>query len=299
VSILIDASTRILVQGITGGQARFDTQWSLEYGARIVAGVTPGKAGETVHGVPVYGAVTDALSAHAADLSVIYVPPAFVKAAATEAIAAGVKLLVITAEHVPVHDALYVFAAAREAGARVVGCNTNGMISPGRTKVGGVGGMKPDEIFAPGSIGVCSRSGGMTAEIALTLKTAGLGISTSIGMGGDAITGTTMAEFVELFERDPDTHGMVIFGEPGTANEAEVAALIRTGRVAKPVVALLAGAFQERYPCGQTFGHAAAMIASAQDTVTAKKRELAEAGASIAASLDEVPALLRARLARR
>lgn len=297
-SILIDRSTRILVQGITGGQARFDTQWSLQYGARILAGVTPGKAGEVVHGVPVYDSVSMAIASHAVDVSVIYVPARFVRAAALEAIEAGVKLLVITAEYVPIHDALYIFAAARASGARIIGCNTNGIISPGESKLGGVGGMKPDEIFSSGSIGVCSRSGGMTAEIALTLGAGGLGISTSLGMGGDAVTGTSMAELVELFERDDETEGIVIFGEPGTPNESEVGELLRTGRVKKPLVALLAGAFQERYPSGQSFGHAAAMISSDKDTVSAKKRELASAGALVASSLDEIPALLKSRLAQ-
>lgn len=295
-SVLIDRSTRILVQGITGGQARFDTQWSLEYGARIVAGVTPGKAGEAVHGVPVYDSVRAALASHGVDVSAIYVPSRFVRAAALEAIEAGVKLLVITAEYVPVHDALYIFAAAHRSGARIVGCNTNGIISPGKSKVGGVGGTKPDEIFAPGSIGVCSRSGGMTAEIALTLRASGLGISTSVGMGGDAITGTSMAELVQLFEQDEETEGIVIFGEPGTSNESEVAEILRTQRVKKPLVALLAGAFQERYPEGQSFGHAAAMISSEKDRVSEKKRELTSAGALVASSLDEIPALLKSRL---
>lgn len=298
-SILVDGSTRILVQGITGGQARFDTQWSLEYGAHIVAGVTPGKAGESVHGVPVYDSVQAAIAPHPVDLSVIYVPARFVKAAALEALEAGITSLVITAEYVPIHDALYVFAAARGAGARIVGCNTNGIISPGKSKVGGVGGTRPNEIFAPGSIGVCSRSGGMTAEIALTLREGGLGISTSLGMGGDAVTGTSMAEFVQLFEQDDETEGIVIFGEPGTANEREVAELIATGHVRKPLVALLAGAFQERYAKGRSFGHAAAMIGSDEDAVSAKKHELARAGALVASSLDEIPALLKSRLTLR
>ncbi len=295
-SILIDSTTRVIVQGITGGQARFDTQWSLAYGTRIVAGVTPGKGGEMVHGVPVFDSVKTALEAHPADMSVIYVPPQFVKHAVLEAIESALQLLVVTAEYVPVHDALYAFSAAREAGVKIVGCNTNGIISPGKCKVGGVGGIKPDEIFIPGSIGVCSRSGGMTAEIALTLRSAGFGISTSVGMGGDAITGLSMAEIVMLFEEDAETEAVVIFGEPGTCNEQEVAELLKEGRVTKPLIALLAGEFQERYPKGQSFGHAAAMISSDEDSVTIKRRALSQAGGLVADSLDEIPTLLRGAL---
>ena len=295
-SILIDSATRVIVQGITGGQARFDTQWSLAYGTRVVAGVTPGKGGEMVHGVPVFDSVKTALESHPADMSVIYVPPQSVKQAVLEAIKSALKLLVVTAEYVPVHDALYAFSAALEAGVKIVGCNTNGIISPGKCKVGGVGGIKPDEIFIPGSIGICSRSGGMTAEIALTLRSAGFGISTSVGMGGDAITGLSMAEIVTLFDEDPETEAVVIFGEPGTRNEQEVAELLKEGRVTKPLIALLAGGFQERYPKGQSFGHAAAMISSDEDTVTAKSQALSRVGALVADSLDDVPALLRIAL---
>ena len=284
------------MQGITGGQGRFDTEWMLKYGTRIVAGVTPGKAGEKVCGVPVFDSVKATLDVYAADMSLLYVPPQHLKHAAMEAIEAGIKLIVGTTEYVPLHDALYVFAAAREAGACVIGFNTNGVISPGKCKAGGVGGMKPEEIFVPGSIGVSSRSGGMTAEIAMTLAAAGLGVSTSVGMGGDAVTGTSMAEIVELFEQDPQTEAIVIFGEPGTRNEPDVAKLFASGSVSKPIVALLAGQFQERYPRWQSFGHAAAMISSEEDSVTSKKRRLIESGITVADSLDEIPLLLKRKL---
>lgn len=295
-SILIDGTTRVVVQGITGGQARFDTEWCIRYGTRIVSGVTPGRGGETVHGVPVYDTMRRALAEHPADTSVLYVPAAMVKAAVMEAIDAGIRLALVTAEYVPLHDVVQIVAAARRAGVRLVGCNTNGVISPGRSKLGGVGGMDPDEIYAPGRIGVCSRSGGMTAEISLALKGAGYGVSTSVAMGGDLVTGMSMAEYVTLFENDPDTDAVVIFGEPGTRNEQEVADLLRAGKVRKPLVALIAGAFQERYPKGMSFGHAAAMINSSDESASAKRRSLEEAGAHVATALEDVPALLRRAL---
>jgi len=293
VTILLDRTTRVIVQGITGGQARFDTEWCLRYGTRIVAGVTPGRGGESVHGVPVYDSVRRAVRAQPADASVVYVPAPAVRPAVLEAIDAGLRLVVVTAEYVPLHDAVTIAAAAREAGVRLVGCNTNGLISPGHAKLGGVGGMNPAEIYAPGRIGVCSRSGGMAAEIALALTAGGYGISTSVGMGGDLVTGTSLAEMLDLFEQDPGTDATVIFGEPGTANEQEAAEAIRAGRIRKPVVAMIVGEFQERYPAGMSFGHAAAMIGSAGESASAKRRVLAEAGARVAATLEELPVRLR------
>jgi len=298
-SILIDRETRVVVQGITGGQARFDTEWCLKYGTRIVAGVTPGRGGEAVYDVPVYDTMRRALAEQPADASMIYVPAPAVKPAVMEAIDAGIRLVLVTAEYVPLHDVVQFVAAARKAGVRLVGCNTNGMISPGKSKLGGVGGINPDEIYVAGRIGVCSRSGGMTSEIALTLKDAGYGVSTSVGMGGDLITGTTMSEYIALFEEDPDTDAVVIFGEPGTSNEQEVAALLRTGKFRKPLVALIAGAFQELYPAGMSFGHAAAIINGDEESASAKRRILEEAGAHVAQSLEDIPNMLRRTLTQR
>jgi succinyl-CoA synthetase alpha subunit len=291
-SILIDASTQAIVQGITGAQARFDTQWCLRYGAAIVAGVTPGRGGEDVHGVPVFDTVARAAAGREVTASIVYVPGAMVKPAVLEAIEAGIKLVLVTAEYVPRHDVVYVMAAARRAGVAIVGCNTNGVISPGKSKLGGIGGINPSDLFVPGRIGVCSRSGGMTAEIGLVLKAAGRGVSTSVSMGGDAVTGMGMADYLRLFEADPDTDAIVLFGEPGTENEQEVAALVGTGAVRKPVVALISGEFQERYPPGMAFGHAAAMITDLNQSATAKRRLLAGAGVRVAASLEDIPGLL-------
>lgn len=291
-TILIDQATRVVVQGITGGQARFDTEWCIKYGTRIVAGVTPGKHGEVVHGVPVYDTMQSAVAAHPADASVVYVPAAQVKLAVLEAIAAGVRLIVVTSEYVPLHDVVHIVAAARAAGVRLVGCNTNGIISPGKSKLGGVGGMDSAEIYPPGRIGVCSRSGGMTAEISLALREGGYGVSTSVAMGGDLVTGMSMAEYLMLFEADPDTDAVVIFGEPGTRNEQEVAELVRAGGVSKPVAALISGAFQEAYPAGMSFGHAAAAINTQDESASAKRRLLQAAGVHVAHALEDIPSML-------
>lgn len=295
-SILIDRATRVIVQGITGGQARFDTEWCIKYGTCIVAGVTPGKGGAAVHRVPVYDTMRRAVAEHPAEASVLYVPAATVKTAVLEAIEAGMRLILVTAEYVPLHDVVHIVAAARAAGVRLVGCNTNGIISPGKSKLGGVGGINPAEIYTAGRIGVCSRSGGMTAEISLALREGGYGISTSVAMGGDLVTGMSMAEYLTLFEQDPDTDATVIFGEPGTRNEEEVAQWVQTGRLGKPVVALIAGAFQELYPAGMSFGHAAAIINTEDESASAKQRLLTAAGVHVAPALEDIPQILQQAL---
>jgi succinyl-CoA synthetase alpha subunit len=292
-SILIDKSTRVLIQGITGSQARVDTERSLKYGTRIVAGVTPGRDGESVCGVPVYDTVKRALRAHTIDTAVVYVPPAAVRNAVLESIDAGVPQILVTAEFVPVNDVLYIVAAARDTGTKLIGCNTNGVISPGRSRIGGIGGVDPTEIYVPGRIGVISRSGGMCAEIGLTLKEAGLGISTCVAMGGDQVTGLIMADYLKMFEEDNDTDAMMIFGEPGTENEKGVVQLLESGQVTKPIVALISGSFQERHPAGISFGHAAAIIGTEDDSATAKRRALEKAGAMVVQTLEELPLALR------
>jgi succinyl-CoA synthetase alpha subunit len=296
-SILIDEQTRVIVQGITGGTARTDVERCLKTGTRIVAGVSPGRGGEEVHGVPVYDTVAAAVREHPADASAIYVPASSARDAVMEALDSELKLLLVTAEYVPSHDILYIAAAARAAGAQLIGCNTNGIISPGKSRIGGIGGIDPDEIYAPGFVGVCSRSGGMSAEIALVLKAAGLGISTCVSMGGDSVTGLRMVDYAALFEADPDTQAIVVFGEPGTANEQQLAKSVVAGEIRKPVIALIVGTFQEKYPKGMTFGHAAAMISTSEESATAKRTLLRQAGVHVCDALDQIPDFIRSSLA--
>ncbi len=293
-SILIDERTRVLVQGATGQQARFDTRYCLEYGTRIVAGVTPGRGGESVEGVPIYNTVEAAVRATGANASAIYVPARGVVDAILEALDAGIGLLLSLAENVPRHDAARAVAAVRRRGAKLVGFNTNGVISPGKCKLGGIGGDRARELYVPGRIGVCSRSGGMSAEICHALARAGLGVSTCVSMGGDPIVGMRLLEVLRLFEADPDTDACVIYGEPGGTHESELAHAMRAGELRKPIVAIVVGAFQERYPQGASFGHVSAMIRDPADSASAKRRLLADAGVRIAATVDDIPALLRA-----
>ncbi|MGQ7793698.1 succinate--CoA ligase subunit alpha [Faunimonas sp. B44] len=291
-TILIDRNTRVVVQGITGRQARLDTENSIRYGTQVVAGVTPGRGGEEVLGVPVYNTVRAAVKAQGANASMLYVPAQAVRDAVFEAIDAGIRLIVGTSEGVSRQGAAEIVAAARAADVTLVGLNTNGLISPGQSKVGGIGGVDPADIYVPGRIGICSRSGGMTAEFALTLKQNGYGVSTAIAMGGDRITGRRMVDYLRMFEADPGTDAVCVYGEPGSRNEAEVAEHLRQNGLTKPVVAVIAGRFQENYPKGMSFGHAAAMISSDEDSASAKQRMLAAAGVRIAQSLADIPGLL-------
>ncbi len=295
-SILIDKSTRVLVQGITGAQGRFDTRYCLAYGSNIVAGVTPGRGGQDVEGVPVYNTVKAGVEASGATASVIYVPAAGIKDAVLEAADAGLEIVVALTENVPRHDAAAAVAATRAAGIWLVGFNTNGMISPGKSKLGGIGGDRAHELYVPGRIGVCSRSGGMSAELSAALAAGGYGVSTCISMGGDPIVGNDMSEYAGRFEADPDTDAMLFYGEPGSGHEQGLARAMRDGEITKPVVALIAGVFQESHPKGLSFGHVAAMIRTDDDSASAKRTLLAEAGARIAHRLGEIPELLNEAL---
>jgi succinyl-CoA synthetase alpha subunit len=298
--VLIDDQTRVVVQGITGTQGRFDTSSCLRYGTKIVAGVTPGRGGTSFEGIPIFNTVDAAVALTGANASVIYVPSHAVKDAVMEALDAGLKMLVVTAENVPRYDAAIAIASARDAGAWLVGFNTNGLITPtARCKMGGIGGDRPDEVYVRGHIGICSRSGGMSAEIALTLKRCGVGISTCVSLGGDPLTGMRMADVLALFEGDPETSATVVFGEPGSTHEQEVAAAVRAGELRKPVVAIIAGAFQETYATGLSFGHIGAMIRSDADTATSKKYILADAGVTVVSSLEQIPIALSNALAGR
>lgn len=296
-SILIDSDTRVVVQGATGNQARFDIRFCLEYGTRIVAGVTPGRGGERVEGVPIFNTVEAAVRETGANASVIYVPARAVRDAVLEAVDAGIGVMLGMAENVPRHDASAAVMAARRAGARLIGFNTNGVVSPGQCKLGGIGGDRAALIYKPGRIGVCSRSGGMSAEISMAVQGAGLGVSTCVSMGGDPIVGMRMVEVLRLFEADPGTDACVIFGEPGSTHEIEVAEAMRSGELKKPLLALIAGEFQERYPPGVSFGHVAAMISGVNDSASAKRSLLKAAGVHVVDSLAQLSEVL-ARLRR-
>ena len=293
-SILVDEKTRVVVQGITGVVGRLDTRICLDYGTSIVAGVTPGRGGRSVSGVPVFDTVSEAVAETGATAALQYVPARAAAAAVVEAVSSGLSPIVAIAENLPRHDAFRAARAALEAGVVLIGFNTNGVISPGKAKLGGLGGPSPREVFRPGRVGICSRSGGMSAEIALALAGAGLGVSTCVSMGGDSITGRTMADYARWFEADDETDVIVVFGEPGSRNEAGLAAAMDAEEVTKPVVAMIVGDFQDDYPAGASFGHLAAMVRDETDRAVVKRRMLKAAGALIAERVEDIPDLVRA-----
>ncbi len=289
-AVLVGEHTRVLVQGITGYQGQFHTARMLEFGTRVVAGVTPGKGGTEVHGVPVFDTVEEAVERTGANASCVFVPARFAKDAALEAIAAGLDPVVVITEHVPVHDTIAVVDFARRRGVRVVGPNGPGVIAPGRCKIG----IMPSHVFRPGPVGLVSRSGTLTYEIVASLSAAGLGQSTAVGMGGDPVVGTTFVEMLELFERDPETEAIVLVGEIGGSAEEEAARFIQE-RVRKPVVAYVAGLTA---PPGKRMGHAGAVISGTEGTAQAKVEALERAGVAVAQLPTRVPELVRRALGR-
>ncbi len=285
-SILLDESSCVLVQGITGHQGRFHTKASLAYGTKIVAGVTPGKGGTEVHGVPVFEAVQEAVDATGADTSLFLVPAPYAKDAAIEAIASGIRLLVLVTERIPFHDALDIVAYARIRGTTVIGPNCPGIISPGRSKVG----IMPGHIFQPGRVGVLSRSGTLTYEIVNAITEAGEGQSTAIGIGGDAIIGMNFVEGLRLLEDDEETERIVLVGEIGGTAEEEAAAFM-TDHVNKPAVAYVAG---QTAPPGRRMGHAGAIISRGKGTARSKIEAFRRAGVPVAGVPSQVPSLIAA-----
>lgn len=288
-AILIDEETKILIQGITGREASMVTKHMLDYGTQVEAGVTPGKGGENVHGVPVYGSIKEALKNHTVNTSLIYVPPAFVLDAVMEVLENGIKLLVIITENIPQHDIVKCLYLAKKAGARIIGPNTVGLINPGaKIKLGAIGGDNVERCFIPGPIGVISRSGGMTAESSWMVKQAGLGVSTSIGIGGDPLIGSSPKELLTLFQDDEQTEAVVMFSEPGTHFEEEVADFIQSGGFTKPLITYVAGEFTENMPEGTVFGHAGAIIEGGFGKPSIKKKKLKDAGVLVAEYYDQM-----------
>ena len=299
-SILITADTRFIVQGITGREAVSLTRENLDYGAKIVGGVTPGRAGRDVYGVPVYDCVRDVVREHGAvDGSVVCVPPRFTRDAVFEALENGVRIIVVVTENIPRREVAQMVELASLRGARIIGPNCLGIISPGEAKMGGVGGPAANtrQAYSKGPIGVMSRSGGMTTEIASTLTTAGLGQSTAVSIGGDAIIGSSYAELMPLFEADPETRAVAIYSEPGGRMEAELADWLRENDSRLPVVAFMAGRFMDEMK-GMRFGHAGTIVEGIEDTTAEKIKRMEAAGIAVAERIEEIPELLEKRLAQ-
>ena len=301
-SILLNADTTFIVQGITGREAVNLTRECLDYGkgAKIVGGVTPGRRGRDVHGVPVFDTVAQCVEHHGGpiDGSVVTVPPAFSKDAVFEAIENGVKLVVVVTERIPRRDVAQMVELAGMHGARIIGPNCLGIIVPDVIKMGGIGGPARNaaKAYTPGPVGVISRSGGMTTEMSSTLTAAGLGQSTAVSIGGDAIIGSSYAELMPLFEADPDTEAIVIYTEPGGRMEAQLAAWVTEHNSRLPIVAFMAGKFMDEMP-GMSFGHAGTIVEGKADTAAEKITRLREAGITVAEEISQIPELVRARLA--
>jgi succinyl-CoA synthetase alpha subunit len=297
-SILIDETKRVLIQGITGREGMARAKLMREYGTNVVAGVTPGKGNQAVEGVPVFDTIQEAWErVGPIDISVLFIPAPIVKPAALEAIAAGVKLLVIVPDRVPIWDVLAISKAAREAGALFVGPNTLGVLSPDKGILGMIGGRASTakSWFKPGPVGISSRSGGMTSSTAYYLSQAGIGATTLVHVGGDAVIGLPHPEVARLFERDPDTKAIVLFGEIGGTQEERVADLIEAGEVTKPVIAYIGG---KAAKSGTRFSHAGAIIEGNRGTYAGKVDRLRSVGATVVEAFGDLPVATGQVLAR-
>jgi succinyl-CoA synthetase alpha subunit len=300
-SILLNRETTFIVQGITGREAVNLTRECLDYGSKIVGGVTPGRKGREVHGVPVFDTVAQAVEHHGGpiDGSVVTVPPAFTKDAVLEAILNGIKLIVIVTERIPRRDVAQMVELADMNGARIIGPNCLGLIVPDVCKMGGIGGPAKDaaKAYAPGPVGVMSRSGGMTTEISSSLTQAGLGVSTAVSIGGDAIIGSAYAELMPYFEADPETQAIVIYTEPGGRMEAQLAEWVAENNSRLPIVAFMAGKFMDDEEMkGMSFGHAGTIVEGKEDTATEKIVRLEAAGIRVVERIDEIPSAVKEKL---
>lgn len=279
-SILINENTRIVVLGVTGGSGSLQTKVMLDAGAKVVAGVTPGKGGQQVHGVPVYDYIAEAAKEHSFDTAISFVPPAFCKDSCYEAIDSGITLLVLTTEELPLEDVVEILAYAKAHGVTVVGPGCAGVIAPGKSKVG----SHPMRFFKPGRVGVISKSGALSYEIGKTLSDADIGQSTVVAIGGGPIWGFTQKDAVALFEKDPETDVIVLLGEIGGNSEEAAAAYIKQN-VKKPVVSLIVG---RNAPAGRSLGHAGAIVSGNAGTAAGKIAALKEAGAHVVSSPKEM-----------
>lgn len=287
-SILINENTKVIVQGITGRDGSFHAKQMKEYGTKVVGGVTPGKGGQEVEGIPVFNSVKEAKDATGANAAVIYVPAKFAKDAILEDIAAGIELIICITEGIPVVDMVEVKRELIKSKSRLIGPNCPGLISPGKSKIG----IMPGHIHKQGHIGVVSRSGTLTYEVVYNLTTNGFGQSSCVGLGGDPIIGTRFVDILKMFQDDPDTHGIVMVGEIGGGDEQLAADFIKS-YVKKPVVCFVAG---RTAPAGKRMGHAGAIISGGDSTAESKRKILTDAGASVVDFPDEIPQIFAAKL---
>ena len=276
-SVLVDKNSRVVVQGFTGNEGTFHATQMIEYGTNVVGGVTPGKGGSTHLEKPVFNTVADAVKTAGANVSIVFVPPAFAADAIMEAAEAGIKLIVCITEGIPTSDMIKVKNYISTRDCRLIGPNCPGVITPGEAKVG----IMPGFVFKRGNIGIVSKSGTLTYEAADQVVKAGLGITTAIGIGGDPIIGTTTKEAIELFMNDPETEGIIMIGEIGGSLEAEAANWIKETGNKKPVVGFIAG---QTAPPGRRMGHAGAIVGGADDTAAAKMKIMRECGITVVES---------------
>ncbi|MDR2745737.1 MAG: CoA-binding protein [Desulfovibrio sp.] len=291
-SILLDEKTAVLITGITGREGQLAAQTMKTYGTNVVAGVTPGRGGQDVEGIPVYNSVAAATAKHKIDAALIYVPPASAADSIIEAAEAGIYLVVAITERIPLHEASRALAVSKEKGSLVVGPNGLGIITPGKAKIGTIGGKKESRSFVPGPVGVISRSGGMTTETAWMVKKAGYGCSTCISCGGDYLIGAGFADLALLFEDDPETKAIVIFCEPGAGYENELSAAIANGLVTKPVIAYIAGSFTTKIKSEAKFGHAGALL-DKDCSYEAIEKRFKEVGVLVAEQYDDIIPLVQ------
>lgn len=289
-AILIDSGTTVIMQGITGRQGRYHTAQMLEYGTNLIGGVVPGRGGHEVQGLPVYDTVREAAEAGGIDVSLVLVPPAFVLEAVAEAADEGIPLIVVVTDGVPVLDAVRMLSVVQSGGSQLVGPNSIGVISPGKSKVG----IMPGNIYEPGPVGVVSRSGTLTHEIASNLTHSGIGQSTCLGIGGDPVVGTTFVDALSMFAADPETEAVVLVGEIGGTAEQEAADYLQQG-YPKPVLAYIAG---QNVPSQRRMGHAGAIVEGEMARASVKKECLREAGVWVAAVVDDIVPEVRAVLSR-
>ncbi|MBI3033074.1 CoA-binding protein [Candidatus Woesearchaeota archaeon] len=294
-AILIDENTQVLIQGITGNEGSRAADVMLKYNTKVVCGVTPGKGGQQVQGVPVYNSIKEALTKHPqVNASVIFVPPKFAKAAMLEAIENKIPLIDVITEFIPLHDVAYCLAKAKENKVTIIGPANVGIISPGKCKIGSIGG-ETNKAYTPGTIGVISKSGGMSSETAYIFKLAGMGQSTVISIGGDVLNGFSFKDALALFEKDPETKAVVMFGEIGGTYEEEAAEFINAGGFTKPCAAFISGKFAATLP-DVTLGHAGAIIEQGKGTREAKIKALQDAGVMIAEVHHELVDLVKKAL---